>query len=127
MNSDRFSLRSRFGSFKYAFRGISALLSDEHNARIHAIAAVAVIILGFVLKVNPVEWCLLIIVIGLVFITELINSSLEKIADVADPQWNEMIGKAKDYSAAAVLISAGVSLIIGGLIFIPRFLLLILT
>jgi diacylglycerol kinase len=127
MNPDKFSLRSRFGSFKHAFRGISSLLSEEHNSRIHALAALIVIILGFVLKVNPIEWCLLIIVTGLVFITEFINSSLENIADVADPQWNEKIGKAKDYSAAAVLISAGVSLLIGGLIFIPRILLLILT
>jgi diacylglycerol kinase len=68
---------------------------------------------------------MLIIVTGLVFLTELINSSLEAIADVAESRQNEKIRIAKDYSAAAVLISAIISVIVGGLIFIPRLLSLI--
>jgi diacylglycerol kinase (ATP) len=125
MNPDKFSPKSRQGSFKYAFSGLSYLLTHEHNARIHSVAAVIVIILGFALKVDPVEWCMLIIVTGLVFLTELINSSLEAIADVAESRQNEKIRIAKDYSAAAVLISAIISVIVGGLIFIPRLLSLI--
>lgn len=125
MNPDKFSPKSRLRSFKYAFSGLSYLLAHEYNARIHSVAAVIVIILGFALKVDPVEWCILIIVTGLVFLTELINSSLEAIADVAEPRQNEKIRIAKDYSAAAVLISAIISVIAGGLIFIPRLLSLI--
>jgi diacylglycerol kinase (ATP) len=63
---------------------------------------------------------LLAIVIGLVFLTELLNSSLESLADIIDPEWNEIIMKAKDYAAAAVLISAIIAIIVGGLIFIPK-------
>jgi len=59
-------------------------------------------------------------VIGIVFIIELLNSSLESLADRVDPQLNELIMRAKDYGAAAVLISAIVALIVGGLIFIPK-------
>jgi diacylglycerol kinase len=43
-------------------------------------------------------------------------------ADRIDPEWNELIMRAKDYSAAAVLISAIVAIVVGGLIFIPKFL-----
>jgi len=125
MNPDKFSPKSRLGSFKYAFSGLSYLLAHEHNAIIHSVAAVIVIILGFALKVDPVEWGMLIIVTGLVFLTELINSSLEAIADVAEPRQNEKIRIAKDYSAAAVLIAAFISVIVGGLIFIPRLISLI--
>jgi diacylglycerol kinase len=62
----------------------------------------------------------LIIVIGIVFLTELLNSSVETLADFVDPQWNEQIRKAKDYAAAAVLISAIIAVVVGGFIFIPK-------
>jgi diacylglycerol kinase len=125
MDSGKFSLRTRFGSFRYAFKGLISLLSDEHNARVHLLAAIIAVATGFILKINPFEWCLLALVIGLVFLTELINSALEDIADAVDHQINEKIRKAKDYSAAAVLVSAIVSVIVGALIFIPRLLKLI--
>jgi len=125
MKSDKFSLKSRLKSFRFAFSGISSLLKNEHNARIHILATVAALATGIILKINLQEWCLLIIVIGLVFTAELLNSSLETIADAVDPEWNEKIRKAKDYSSAAVLISAIIAVIAGGLIFIPRILNLI--
>lgn len=122
MNSDLFSVRSRLRSFKFAIRGFASLLMYEHNSRIHLIAASIVIIMGFIFKISLIEWCLLIMIIGLVFFSELINSSLEAISDVVKPEWNENIMKAKDYAAASVLVTAVISVFIGGLIFIPRLL-----
>ncbi len=120
MNSTKFSLKSRFKSFRFAVNGLSSLLINEHNSRIHLIAAIISIAMGIVLKLNFFEWSLLIIVIGIVFISELINTSLETLADIIDPKWNKMIMMAKDYSAASVLISAIVALIVGCLIMIPK-------
>jgi diacylglycerol kinase len=125
MNSDKFSLKFRLKSFRFAFNGISSLLKNEHNARIHILAAAVALATGIVLKINFQEWCFIIIAIGLVFIAELFNTSLETIADAVDPEWNEKIRKAKDYAAAAVLISTITAVIIGGLIFIPAILKLI--
>ena len=122
MNSDKLSVRSGFGSFKFAFNGLLSLLKNEHNARIHLLAAITALVLGLLLKINLHEWCFLIIVIGLVFLTELINTSLETVGDIVDPEWNERIRKAKDYAAASVLISAIISVVVGGFIFIPRIL-----
>ena len=122
MKPDRFSLKNRFGSFKFAFNGLCSLLKNEHNSRIHLLAAIIAIAMGIVLKINYIEWSLLVIVIGVVFLSELLNSSLESLADVIEPEWNEQIRKAKDYTAAAVLISAIISVIVGGLIFIPKIL-----
>jgi len=122
MKPDRFSLKNRFGSFKFAFNGLCSLLKNEHNSRIHLLAAIIAIAMGIVLKINYIEWSLLIIVIGFVFLSELLNSSLESLADVIEPEWNEQIRNAKDYTAAAVLISAIISVIVGGLIFIPKIL-----
>jgi diacylglycerol kinase len=122
MNPDKFSLKSRLQSFRFALNGLRFLLKYEHNSRIHSITAIAVIILGLLLKIDLTEWSLLIIVIGMVFITELLNSSLESFADSMKPEWNDMIGKAKDYSAAAVLIAAIISLLVGVIIFVPKLL-----
>ncbi len=124
MNLKTFSFRSRFRSFKFAFNGLLSLLKNEHNSRIHLAAAIVAISLGFILYISILEWCLIIFSIGFVFSAELLNSSLETLADT-DNDWNENKGKAKDYSAAAVLVSAIVSAIIGGLIFIPKILALI--
>jgi diacylglycerol kinase len=122
MISNKFSLKSRFVSFKFALSGICLLLKNEHNSRIHLLAAIIAIIMGIIMKIDHYEWSLLIIVIGVVFLTELLNSSIESLADRIDPEWNELIMRAKDYSAAAVLISAIVAIVVGGLIFIPKFL-----
>ena len=120
MNPSKFKIRSRLKSFVFAFSGISSLLRNEHNSRIHLLAAVIAVIAGIILKITPPEWCLLIIVIGLVFISELFNTSLEAMADIIDSEPNEKIRKAKDYAAAAVLVAAIISVFIGGLIFLPR-------
>jgi diacylglycerol kinase len=125
MNPEKFSMKSRLRSFRFALNGLRSLFKYEHNSRIHSIAAIAVIILGILTKINISEWCLLIIVIGMVFITELLNSALESFADSLKPEWNDMIGKAKDYSAAAVVIAAIISLLTGVIIFIPKLLNLI--
>ncbi|MCX6320375.1 MAG: diacylglycerol kinase family protein [Bacteroidia bacterium] len=122
MNSDKFSLKTRFGSFKFAFHGLWLLMQNEHNSRIHFLAAIIAIAMGIILKINPYEWSLLIIVIGIVFLTELLNSSLETLADFVNPEWNEKIRNVKDYAAAAVLISAIISVVVGAFIFIPKIL-----
>jgi diacylglycerol kinase len=122
MKSDKFILKSRFGSFRFALNGLLTLLKNEHNSRIHLVVAIAAITLGIIVKLNYYEWSLLIIVTGIVFLTELLNSSIESLADLIDPEWNELIMRAKDYSAAAVLISAIVAIAVGSLIIVPRLL-----
>lgn len=120
MDSKKFSLKSRLGSIKFAFRGLLSLLKNEHNSRIHLLAATGAIAAGILLRISISEWSILIIVIGIVFLTELLNTSLETLADHVDPEWNNKIRQVKDYASAAVLIAAIISVITGGLIFIPK-------
>jgi diacylglycerol kinase (ATP) len=118
----KFNIRSRIKSFKYAFEGIACMIRNEHNSRVHLAAAVFVIILGLILHLSLVEWIALTIVTGLVFITELINSAIELLADLIDPEINPKIKRAKDYAAASVLIAAIIAIVTGVLIFVPRIL-----
>ncbi|WP_300660774.1 diacylglycerol kinase family protein [Fluviicola sp.] len=123
-NRKSFSIRDRIKSFGYALAGLKTLFIEEHNARIHLVSALIAITLGFVLEISLNEWISLIIVMSLVFICELINTSLEALADFASPEKHPQIKKVKDLAAAAVLISAVSALITGIIIFAPKFIFL---
>tara|TARA_Y100000766_G_C18725982_1_gene516372 strand:- start:329 stop:721 length:393 start_codon:yes stop_codon:yes gene_type:complete len=119
---ENFSLKKRLQSFRFAIKGIKNLVLYEHNSRIHLTALLVVIGLGLFFKLELMEWVAISIVSGIVILTELINTAIENLADIVEPKWNEKIGKIKDYSAGAVLVAAIVSVIVGSVIFIPKFL-----
>lgn len=104
-------------SFRYAFKGIYALFKNENNARIHLVASIAVVILGFYFKISTADWCWLTVAIGFVWVIEGINTAIEKIVDLVSPEFNQKAGEIKDLAAGAVLIAAGVSIAIGILVF----------
>lgn len=123
--SEKFSTRNRFRSFSFAINGIVSLIKSEHNARIHLIAMVGVVVLGIFFKIDPVEWLFIVVAIGMVFLAELFNTAIERLADVVTPEWDEKIRLIKDYSAGAVLVAAILAAVIGGWIFIPEMLTLV--
>ena len=122
MSTGGFNLKDRIKSFGFAINGLKLLLKNEHNARVHLVASIGVIIGCFVFTLSTIEICLVLFSIGLVFIIELLNTAIENISNFVEPEWNKKIGEIKDYSAAAVLIAALVSCLIGLVIFIPKFL-----
>jgi len=119
-DNEPFSFQKRIKSFTYAFRGIMRLVKKEHNARIHLVALVGVVVAGLVFRLGIVDWMAVVFASGMVFISELFNTAIEKLADEVDPKWNEQIGQVKDFAAGAVLVSALVAIFIGALVFIPR-------
>ena len=116
----KFSIRKRLASFKYAFSGLGSLIKHEHNARLHLLVAFLVIAMGFVLSISRFEWLVLVLIIAIVFITEILNSAIESLADFVSPQYSEIIKRVKDYCAAAVLIAAITSVVVGLIIFLPK-------
>ena len=120
MKNKGFTLRKRLNSFRYAFNGIRLLIQNEHNAWIHCIITICVIISGFIFNLSATEWISIIIIIGIVFSAEAINSAIESISDLVSPEYNEHIKQTKDLAAGAVLIVAIIAVIIGLIIFIPK-------
>ncbi len=108
-----------YRSFGFAFKGIAQVLK-ERNFKIQLFAALIAIVLGFVLKISNSEWVYIILCIGFVLCLEIINTAIEKTIDLLHPNWNENAGKIKDISAGAVLVAAITSVIVGGIIFIPK-------
>jgi rRNA maturation RNase YbeY len=107
-------------SFKYAFEGFLSALRTERNLWVHLALSVLAIGLGLALRISITEWALIVLVISAVFMTEFFNTALEYLVNFASPEKNELARKAKDISAAAVLIVATASLIVGALIFLPK-------
>ena len=107
-------------SFKYAIDGVREAFQSEKNMKVHFIIMILAIILGVVLKLSSVEWAILIITIGLVLISEFINTSLEQIVDIVSPEIKEKARIAKDVAAAGVLVSAIVAVLIGAFLFLPK-------
>jgi len=120
MKQKKFSFKSRLESFKYAFDGFKTLFLEEHNARIHLFIALIIILTGFYYNLSNIEWLFIILCIGFVFFAELVNSSIENIADFVSIEKHTSIKKVKDLAAAAVLTSAITSVIVGLIIFLPK-------
>lgn len=114
-------MKNRLRSFKYAFRGIGTLLTSQMNARIHLIALVFVVVVGFLVDLNSGEWALVALAVAMVLSAEAMNSALEFLADHTAPEWHDSVQKAKDLAAASVLLAAAGALVIGFLVFIPHF------
>ncbi len=111
-------------SFKFAFEGLRAEFIKGRNFKIQIACGILVIIFGLVFKLNSNEWVGVMLVINLVLILELINTSLEQIVDLVSPEIHPGAKLAKDVAAAAVLVSSLTSLAIGGFIFIPKLVIL---
>ncbi|MEI7424205.1 MAG: diacylglycerol kinase family protein [Prolixibacteraceae bacterium] len=120
MKNEKFSVRKRIRSFGYAFNGLKIMLKEEHNSRIHLFFTAIVVAFMLIFRFTLVEYALLVLAIGLVFMAELFNSALENLADHISPDRHINIKKVKDLSAAAVLVSALAAFAIGCLILGPK-------
>lgn len=111
-------------SFRHAIQGIIDLFRFENNARIHLLAAAAVLVAGFYFQLSITEWVLVVTQIALVWAAEAFNTALEKLADAVSSDYHPLIKAVKDLAAGAVLIVAISAVVVGFLIFLPKVLLL---
>ena len=109
-------MNSFLKSFSFALNGIKISLR-QRNMKIHVACALLVIALGFYFKITIVDWCILLLCIGVVIALEIINTAIEQVVDLVSPNYNELAGKIKDLAAGAVLVVAIISAIIGCVIF----------
>jgi diacylglycerol kinase (ATP) len=115
----RWQSQSRLASFRYAFSGLWYMLRTQRNAWIHATATVCVVALGLWLSLSRIEWAILALTIGLVWMAEFINTALEAVVDLASPDVHPLAKVGKDVGAAAVLVAAFTSVIVGVLVLGP--------
>ena len=120
MKQQGFSINKRIKSFGFAFNGLKILIKEEHNSRIHVLAAIVVFIAGYFVQLSALEWIAIVFAIGMVIALEIFNSAIENICDFISPGQDDTIKKIKDLSAAGVLVGAITAAIIGLIVFVPK-------
>lgn len=114
-------MRKLIKSFGYAFSGIAYTTRTQLNFQIHLAAILVVSFAGWYFKLSISEWLWIILAIGLVLVTELVNTAIEILVDLVSPGFNEQAGKVKDVAAGAVVVAAIISVLIAVVIFFPKF------
>ena len=93
-------------SFACAFRGLGFGLVSGRNIIIHQLAVVVVAAVGLWLGFAAWQWAVCFLCFGLVIGLELVNTAIEKLCDLVEPNQNPAVKKIKDLAAAAVLWAA---------------------
>lgn len=119
MNKFAYFFVSRYRAFGHAFRGWWYVIRTQRNAWIHALATALVVLLTAWLRLPARDWAVLLVTIALVWTAEFINTALEAVVDLASPRHHPLARVGKDVGAAAVLIAALTSILVGLLILGP--------
>ena len=113
-------LRRILRSFGYAFEGLATLLRTQPNFVVHVVAAGLALALGLLVRLGATELAVVVLTIALVLVVESFNSALETLCDLVSPGIHPLIKRAKDISAAAVLLAALAAVGVALLLFVPR-------
>ncbi len=108
-----------FSSFKNATKGVRLIFATEQSFQIQLVTGGVVLGLGFVFHVRPLEFIALVLMIGAVLVLEMLNSVLERVIDTIKPRMHPAVRDIKDVMAGSVLVAAGISVLVGVLIFWP--------
>lgn len=114
-------LQGRIRSLKFAIRGAWLLITTEHSIMVQFSIAVLMTVLGFMMQLSATEWMVQTLAIGMVLVAESLNTGIEKLSDFVHPDYHKRIGFIKDISAGAATFAAVIAIIIGLLIYLPKF------
>jgi diacylglycerol kinase len=111
-----------FSALFHSFEGIQYFFRNERNGKLQLTIAAIAIAASVAFKINPMEWLAVLICVGMVICLEMINTSLEQLSNKVETANNPVIKLVKDVAAGAVLFASLISIVIGGIIFLPKIL-----
>lgn len=118
-------MRRILRSFRFALAGLRFLVWTQPNVWVHLALAALALALAVLLGLSPVELAVVVLTIGLVLAAEALNTAVEAVCDAVAPNYDPLIGRAKDVAAAAVLVTAFTAVGVAVVLFVPRLRLLI--
>src|SRR2546423_8738432 len=106
-------------ALRYALRGV-AMVFEERNILVLAVATALAASAGVLFRLSAMEWCAVLFAIALGWVAEALNTALERLTDLASPEFHPLAGKAQDMAAGAVLLAVAGAVSVGIVIFGPR-------
>ncbi|MDG1246342.1 MAG: diacylglycerol kinase family protein [Polaribacter sp.] len=113
-------LRGRLRSLKFALKGMWLLLTTEDSIKAQLFFGTVVVGFGLYFNISNTEWMIQSLIIGMVLVTEALNTAIEKLADFVHPDYHKKIGFIKDIAAGASSFAAFTALIVAGFIYGQR-------
>lgn len=108
-------------SLRHALDGIKYTIDTQQNFFLHIVIFLLVLIGSFIYRISKVEFLIVLLTSSLVFSLEIINTSIEALADeVAKGKYKDLIKVVKDAASGAVLLSVVFAIIIALIIFLPK-------
>ena len=109
-------IQARSKSFGHALAGLRTLVLEQTNARIHAVATLVVIVAGLTLELTPLEWIAITVCVAMVWCAEAMNTAIEYVCDLVEPEQHPLVRRAKDVAAGGVLVCAIAAVVVALLI-----------
>lgn len=122
INPDEYGLNvspNRVQSLGYALAGWLYMLRYQKNTRIMSVSSIIVFVLALWLQVDFTSLAILVLTITAVWMAEFLNAAVEAVVNLASPGFHPMAKVAKDVAAAAVLLGAVASIVVGLLLLGP--------
>ncbi|MEO6630209.1 MAG: diacylglycerol kinase family protein [Mucilaginibacter sp.] len=113
------TIKKHLKSYRYAIRGILLAFRYERNMIFHVAAAIGVLAVNMLLKVNQTSWLITLVLIGLAWTAEIFNTAIEKLADRVTKEYDPLIGQVKDLASGAVLIICFFAVVCAVIIYLP--------
>lgn len=118
---NKFQSRSFQKSLMYALNGVRLAFRSQRNFRKHLVIMVLTLAIAYFLKVNLVEFCIILFANIFVLVCEMFNSVVEFVIDAYyKNKWAKLAKLSKDIGAGAVLVSAVASAIISLLVYASK-------
>ena len=108
-------------SLNQAWRGLHHTWRTQRHMKFHIIAGVSALCFAWLWRITNFEWLILILAIGCVMSAEVMNTAVEIVVDMVQPNFHPLAGMAKDVAAGAVLVTAIQAIAIVMIVFFPRF------
>lgn len=109
-------------SFSFSISGLKYAYKYEQSMFVHVIATICVITANIIFKVQPIEWLITVLAIGMVLAAELINTAIEAIVDMVTLEFHPLAKIAKDCGSAATFVLAMMAAVIGIVVYLPHIL-----
>lgn len=113
--------RPRIVAFRDALRGVGFMLRHEPNMRFHLAATAGVVAAAAAFRLPAFQWAAVVFAITLVLLAEILNTAVEAMLDLVQPDRHPLVGVVKDLAAGAVLVAATGATVIAAIVFVPEF------